>query len=94
MAARPEGDNLLVSLEGECASNTDARQLQSTLETLRLFAQAGLGKQRPQTQAESSRKLWESLLKTIDITQAGERVRLLVALPPDVLNYSSPKKME
>jgi hypothetical protein len=94
LAARPEGDNLLVSLEGECASNTEARQLQSALETLRLVAQVGLGKQGSQTQNESSRKLWESLLKTIGISQAGERVRLLVALPPDVLNYGSPKTMQ
>jgi hypothetical protein len=94
LAARPEGDNLRVSLEGECATSTDARQLEAALETLRLFAQAGLGKQRSETQAESSRKLWESLLKTVDIAQSGERVRILVELPPDVLNYSSPKKLE
>jgi hypothetical protein len=94
LAARPEGDNLLVSLEGECATNTDARQLQSALETLRLIAQAGLGKQGSQTQTESSRKLWESVLKSIAITQAGERVRLLVTLPPEVLNYSSLKNMQ
>jgi hypothetical protein len=94
LAARPEGDNLLVSLEGECATNADARQLQSALETLRLFAQAGLGNPRPQNQADSSRQLWESLLKAIAITQAGERVRLLVELPPDVLNYNGPKQVE
>lgn len=94
LAARPEGDDLRVSLEGECATNTDARQLEAALETLRLFAQAGLGKQRSQTPTENSRKLWESLLKTVDITQSGERVRILVELPPDVLNYSSPKRLE
>jgi hypothetical protein len=94
LAVRPEGDNLLVSLEGECATSTDARQLQSGLETVRLFAQAGLGKQRPQTQTESSRKLWESLLKTIAITQTGERVRIVVEVPPEVLDNTSPKKVE
>ena len=94
LAARPEGDNLRVSLEGECATSTDARQLQSALETLRVFAQTGLGMQRPQTQTESSRKLWEPLLKTIDITQSGERVRILVELPPEVLSYNIPKKVE
>ncbi len=94
LAARPEGDNLLVSLEGECAANTDARQLQSGLETLRLFAQAGLGKQQSQSQTDRSRQLWESLLKTIEITQSGERVRILVELPPDVLDYSTPQKSE
>jgi len=94
LAARPEGDNLLVSLESECSTDTDARQLQSGLETLRLFAQAGLATQRSQNQAGSSRQLWESLLKTIEITQSGERVRIRVELPPDVLNSSSPKKLE
>jgi hypothetical protein len=34
------------------------------------------------------------LLKAIAITQAGERVRLLVELPPDVLNYNGPKQVE
>ena len=47
LAARPEGDNVRISLEGECATPTDARQLQSALEILRLFGQAAL--QNPKT---------------------------------------------
>lgn len=92
LAARPEGDNLRVSLEGDCASAGEARQLQSALESIRTFAQAALEKERPRTQNDKALKLWESLLETADITQSAERVRILLELPPEVLDYVEPKK--
>ena len=92
LAARPEGDNLRVSLEGDCATGADARQLESALETLRLFARAALEKERPHSQDSKAIELWESLLKSADITQSGERVRILLELPPEVLDYAGPKK--
>ena len=49
LAARPEGTDVRVSLEGECQTPTDARELQAALEMLRLFGRAGL--ESPKTRA-------------------------------------------
>ena len=42
LAARAEGDDLRISLEGECDNSTDALQIKSALELMRMFARAGL----------------------------------------------------
>jgi hypothetical protein len=94
LAARPEGEDLRVSLEGECKTSTDARRLQSALEMLRLFGQAGLESPKTRrTMDPATFGVLETLLKTADITQAAERVRILVEVTPDILKLSgSPKR--
>jgi hypothetical protein len=87
LAARPEGDNVRVSLEGECQTDTDARQLQSTLETLRTFGQAAL--ETPKTRQSMDPATFgvlKTLLKTAEVTESTERVRILVEITPDILN--------
>lgn len=93
LAARPEGENLRVSLEGECQNGTDARQLQSALEMLRMFGQAGLESPKTrQTMDPATFGVLETLLKTADITESAERVRILVEITPDILKLSSSQK--
>ena len=85
-AARPEGDNLRVSLEGECNNDTDARQLQSALEVLRMFGRAGIDNPKTrQSMDPATHAVLEKMLESADVTQAGERVRILVELTPDIL---------
>jgi hypothetical protein len=75
LAARPEGD-----------SSTDARQLQSMLELLRMFGRAGL--ENPKTRQSmdaATLAMVQNLLKTAEITQAAERVRILVEVTPNML---------
>jgi hypothetical protein len=94
LAARPEGENLRVSLEGECHTSTDARQLQSALEMLRVFGQAGLESPKTrQTMDPATLGVLETLLKTADITETAERVRILVEITPDILKLSGPQKV-
>jgi hypothetical protein len=86
LAARPEGDNLRLSLEGECLTATDARQLQSALQLLRMLGQAGL--ESPKTRKSmdpATLGVAETLLKSADVSATAERVRILVELTPDIL---------
>ena len=85
-AARPEGDNLRVSLEGECDNDSDARQLQSAIELLRMFGRAALDNPKTrQSMDPATRAVLQKMLESGDVTQAGERVRVLVELTPDIL---------
>ncbi len=69
VAAAPDGDNVRVSVEGECATSTDARQLQAALEVLRLFGRAALESPKTrQSMDPASFVVLESLLKTADVT--------------------------
>jgi hypothetical protein len=95
LAARPEGENLRVSLEGECQTDTDARQLQSALETLRMFGRGAL--ESPKTRQKmdpATLGVLETLLKTADVTETAERVRILVEITPDVLKLGGTRKKQ
>lgn len=91
LAARPEGDDLRISLEGDCATEGDARQIQSMMEVLRMFGKAGLESQKnKQSMDPATLGQLENLLSSADITQAGERVRILIELTPDIFKLSGP----
>jgi hypothetical protein len=95
LAARPEGENLRVSLEGECRTDSDARQLQSALETLRVLGQAGLESPKTrQSMDPATFSVVETLLKTADITESADRVRIQVELTPDILKLSGSQKQK
>ena len=85
LAARPEGDDLRISLEGECDNSTDALQLKSALELLRMFGRAGLESPKTsQSMDPATLAMLQTLLTSAEVTQAAERVRILVELTPDV----------
>jgi hypothetical protein len=87
LAARPEGDNLRISLEGECDNGSNAHQLQAALEFLRVFGRMGLDS--PKMRESMSPAALASLQKVLagaEVTQAAERVRVLVELSPDIFN--------
>ena len=95
LAARPEGDHLRISLEGECDNSTDALQLKSALEVLRMVGTAGL--ESPKTRQSMDPKalaLLQTLLTTAEVTQAAERVRILVELTPDILKLGETRKLQ
>jgi hypothetical protein len=95
LAARPEGDNLRISLEGECSSSTDARQLQSMLEVLRMFGRAGLESPKTrQSMDPATLATLQTLLSNAEVTQAAERVRILVELTPDIFKLGAPGKLK
>jgi hypothetical protein len=95
LAASPEGDNLRISLEGECDNAADARQLQSGLELLRMFGRAGLDS--PKTRASmdpATLVMLQTLLTNAEVTQAAEHVRILLEITPDVWHLSGPAKKQ
>src|SRR5579863_3105286 len=95
LAASPEGDNLRISLEGECDNGTDALQLKSALEILRMFGRAGL--ESPKTRQSMDPATFttlQTLLNGAEVTQAAERVRILVELTPDIWRLSGPPKQQ
>jgi hypothetical protein len=94
-AARPEGDDLRVSLEGECDSSSDAQQIKSALELLRMFGRAGLESHKTrQSMDPAALAMLQTLLSTAEVTQAAERVRVLVEITPDVWRLSGPPKQQ
>lgn len=93
LAARPEGDDLRVSLEGECENSTDALQIKSTLEVLRMIGNAALGSTKPSASMDpATLASLQTLLTSAEVTQSAERVRILVELTPDILKFSAKQK--
>jgi hypothetical protein len=93
LAARPEGDNLRISLEGECDNSTGALQLKSALELLRMFGRAGLESPKTrQSMDPAALATLQTLLSTAEVTQAAERVRILVELTPDIFKLGATGK--
>ncbi|HTC64331.1 MAG TPA: hypothetical protein VK709_15935 [Candidatus Saccharimonadales bacterium] len=94
-AARPEGDNLRVSLEGECDNATDAVQVKTALELMRMFGRAGLDSAKnKQSMDPAVLAMLQTLLTGAEVTQAAERVRILVEVTPDVWHLGGPAKAQ
>ncbi len=95
LAASPEGDNLRISLEGECESSSDALHLQSALELFRMIGRAGLESPKTrQSMDPAALASLQTLLNGAEVTQAAERVRILVELTPDVLKFGEKRKTQ
>jgi len=95
LAARPEGDNLRISLEGESDNATDAMQLKAALELLRMFGRAGL--ENPNTTKSmppATLAMLQNLLTNAEVTQAAERVRIRIQIPPDVWRLNGRTKSQ
>jgi hypothetical protein len=95
LAARTEGDDLRVSLEGECNNSTDALQIKSALELLRMFGRAGLESPKTrQSMDPAALALLQTVLSNAEVTQAAERVRILVELTPDIFKLGEPRRSQ
>jgi hypothetical protein len=93
LAARPAGDNLRISLEGECDSSANALQLKTALELMRMFGRAGLDSAKTrQSMDPAALSMLQAMLTNAEVTQAAERVRILMEITPDVWQLSSPAK--
>lgn len=93
LAARPEGNDLRVSLEGDCQTPTDARQLQAALEMLRLFGRAGLESSKTRASMDPvAFGVLETVLNTADVTASAEQVRIMVEFTPDILKLGEQRK--
>ncbi len=91
LAAQPEGDLVRISLDGECKTSADARQIQSALEILRMFGSAALEdpKSRPAMDPNALR-IAETMLKSAEVSATAEHVRIRLEIGPDILKWNSP----
>jgi hypothetical protein len=93
LTVRPEGENLRVSIEGECRTDTDARQLRLSLEMLRMFGRVGLESPKSrQTMDPTTFAVFETLLKTAKITETAGKVHIVAEITSDVLKLSGTQK--
>jgi hypothetical protein len=93
LAARPEGENFRVSLEGECLTDTDARRIQSALSVLQMIVEASLESPKTRERMDAATLgVLDNMLKSADITASAERVRILIELTPDVLKLRELQK--
>jgi hypothetical protein len=84
LAARPEGDDLRISLEGECDTATNAQQIKAALELMRMFGSSMLSSPKTsQSMDQASLTQLQNLLSGAQVTQSAERVRILIELTPD-----------
>lgn len=90
LAGRLDGDRLKVAVEGECDSTASALQLLATVEALRFLGRAGLAapKTRRQLQPQAA-ALLDHLLRDIDVTREGQRVRLRLEVTSAMLREAT-----
>jgi hypothetical protein len=80
-----------ISLEGECDSSTDALEIKTALELLRMFGRAGLDSPKTrQSMDPAVLAMLQKFLSEADVTQAAERVRILVEITPDIWHLNGP----
>ncbi len=93
LAASPDGDNLRISLEGECDSSSDAIQIRSMLEVMRMFGRSSLDSSKSRGSMNPAMLAFlQNLLTSAEVTQAAERVRILLQITPDVFKLSDTPK--
>jgi hypothetical protein len=60
---------------------------------MRMFGRSGLeGQKNKQSMKPATLAMLENMLSTADVTQAAERVRILVEVTPDVWKLGGPAK--
>jgi len=90
IAARPDGDQVIVSAEGECNSPNDAVKVSATLQFLRTLAGAGLAEpQAKQKLSADQLALAGHVLDSVQISNDANRVRLLLTLTPEMMNAAT-----
>jgi hypothetical protein len=91
LAFRPDGQEMILSIEGECDTPEAAQRVAGTLELLRGIFRGALSnpKARGQMPAESAVATGK-LLDAMKITTEAERARILVSVTPEMLRLSLP----
>lgn len=86
IAARPDGDNVIVSAEAECGTPEDAQKVATALELMRSMVQGAMAgyKGDKQLSAENVASV-ERVIKAATITTAADRTRLLFTMTPDLI---------
>jgi hypothetical protein len=93
LAFKPNGNQMLISAEGECENSLQAQKLAAALDLLRTVLPAGLAdpKMRGPISAENA-ALLARLIRAAGISTDGERVRLLLTVTPEMVGSSVPAR--
>lgn len=93
LAFRPDGNQMLISAEGECENSPQAQKMATALDLLRTVLPAGLAdpKMRGRISAENA-ALVARLIQAAEISSDGERVRLLLTVTPEMVGSSVPAR--
>ena len=91
LAARPEGDRVLLSAEGQCDSPEEAKQMATALEFMRGLLRGALAdpKARGGLPAETAEAIGQ-ILQAAQISTDASRVRLLVSVDAGMLGAAVP----
>jgi len=86
LAAQPDADQVLISAEGDCTSDAQAQSIAATLDLLRKILGSSLAnpKARGRMTAETA-ALTAHLLEGARVSTEGQRVRLLLAVTPEMI---------
>ena len=92
LAAKPSGDDVILSAEGECDSAEQAQKIANGLELMRGLFRGALANPKAQGQLPAaSAAATGELLEALTITTDAARVRLLVSVTPQLLStFSAP----
>ncbi len=95
LAARPEGNSMHVSLEGDCQSAADAHELAATLEVARMIGSASLEKSSKQANVDQATlDFYQGVLKNAEINTSEERVRIRLEVGPELFKIGNPAKAQ
>jgi len=85
-AARPDGDNVILSAVAECGTPENAQKVASALELVRTMVQGAIAgsKDNQQVSAENLASA-QRLLQAASVTAAADRARLLITVTPDMV---------
>jgi hypothetical protein len=94
LAGKPENDRLRVVTEGECASESTARQLVDMMNGVVIFAQAGLNDTKTRQQLDpAARQAYLELLKNTEVSKLDRgdtnSVRVVFEITPEFLEAAS-----
>jgi hypothetical protein len=88
LAARPDGDEMYLSAEGECGSAAEARDVAGALDLMRTLLRGGL--ENPKARGPMSAQdaaAASGLLQAMHITTEAGHVRLLLDVTPEMLRF-------
>lgn len=93
LAIQPDGDRMLISLEGECEDSLHAQKLSGDLEFLRTILPGALGDPKVQRRISTEdAALAARLIQAAVISSDGERVRLILTVTPSMIGGTAPGK--
>jgi hypothetical protein len=93
LAFKPDGNQIIISAEGECTDSFQAQKMATTLDLLRTVLPAGLADPKMRGRiSQQNAALMVRLIQAAAISADGERVRLLLSVTPEMAGSLVPAR--